>query len=50
MRLFGSSGLRAGVIGAGSVARTAHFPTYADHPETELVAVADLDDAHPDTL
>lgn len=44
MGLFGSSGLRAGVIGAGSVARTAHFPTYADHPETELVAVADLDE------
>ena len=44
MGFFGSSGLRAGVIGAGSVARTAHLPTYANHPEIELVAVADLDD------
>jgi len=44
MGFFGSSGLRAGVIGAGSVAQTAHLPTYTNHPGTELVAVADLDD------
>ncbi|MDZ7850713.1 MAG: Gfo/Idh/MocA family oxidoreductase [Halodesulfurarchaeum sp.] len=43
MGLLRGSGLRAGVIGAGSVAQTAHFPTYVKHPETELVAVADLD-------
>ncbi|MFB6201885.1 MAG: Gfo/Idh/MocA family protein [Halorhabdus sp.] len=43
MELFGSDPLRAGVVGAGSVASTAHFPTYRDHPETALVAVADLD-------
>lgn len=42
MELFGSDGLRAGVVGAGSVARTAHFPAYDAHSETDLVAVADL--------
>lgn len=44
MDSFGSNGLRAGVVGVGSVAKTAHLPTYADHPETDLVAVADLDE------
>lgn len=44
MDSFGSNRLRAGVVGVGSVARTAHLPTYADHPETNLVAVADLDE------
>lgn len=43
MNLFGSDGLRAGVIGAGSVAQTAHLPSYTNHPDTNLVAVADLD-------
>lgn len=44
MGSFRGDRLRAGVIGAGSVARTAHFPAYDTHPETDLVAVADLDD------
>lgn len=43
MNLFGSDVLRAGVIGAGSVAQTAHLPSYTTHPDTNLVAVADLD-------
>jgi len=43
MDLFGSDKLRAGVIGVGSVATTAHLPTYANHPDIELAAIADLD-------
>jgi len=43
MNLFGSDGLRAGVVGLGSVAHTAHLPTYDAHPEATLAAVADLD-------
>lgn len=35
--------LKAGVIGTGSVARTAHLPTYANRDDTTIVAVADLD-------
>lgn len=42
-RRLGSDTLRAGVVGAGSVARTAHLPVYRDHPEVELVALADVD-------
>jgi len=43
MNIFSSDHLAVGVIGAGSVATTAHLPTYAAHPKTELVAVADFD-------
>ena len=34
--------LRAGVVGTGSVAETAHLPVYSSDPRTKLVAVADL--------
>jgi len=43
MESLGDGRLRAGVIGAGSVARNAHLPAYAEHPDTDLVAVAEPD-------
>lgn len=40
----GSGDIRAGVVGAGSVARTAHLPVYRDNHDVDLIAIADLDD------
>ncbi|CAM3718319.1 Gfo/Idh/MocA family protein [Alicyclobacillus pomorum] len=35
--------VRVGVIGTGSISRVGHLPHYRNHPEVELVAVADVD-------
>jgi predicted dehydrogenase len=35
--------VRVGVVGVGSIARMGHLPHYRDHPDVELVAVADSD-------
>jgi len=35
--------IRVGVIGCGSIAEIAHFPRIKENPETELVAVCDID-------
>jgi len=50
MGLFGSTGLRAGVIGTGSVAETAHIPAYLNHPKTTLAAVAELDEGRRESV
>ena len=34
--------IRVGVIGCGSIAEIAHFPCIKKYPETELVAVCDV--------
>ncbi|TLS53429.1 Gfo/Idh/MocA family oxidoreductase [Paenibacillus antri] len=35
--------LKAGIVGAGNIFRTAHAPALANHPEVELVAICDPD-------
>lgn len=35
--------LRAAVIGAGAIAHHCHLPGYRDHPDCELVALAEID-------
>lgn len=40
---FQSGKLRAGVVGAGSVARNAHLPVYKNDERVKLIAIADLD-------
>lgn len=35
--------IRVGVIGTGTIAKMGHLPHYRDHPNVELVAVADSD-------
>ncbi|MUW13422.1 hypothetical protein GJ633_01200 [Halorubrum sp. CBA1125] len=38
--------LRAGVVGAGSVARNAHLPVYKQDERVDLIAIADLDSSN----
>ena len=35
--------IKVGLIGCGSIAEIAHFPRIKENPETELVAVCDID-------
>jgi predicted dehydrogenase len=35
--------LRVGVVGTGEIARNEHLPAYAQHPEVDIVAIAELD-------
>jgi predicted dehydrogenase len=35
--------LKAGIVGAGNIFRTAHAPALASHPEVEIVAICDVD-------
>lgn len=37
------SNIKVGVIGCGSISEIAHFPCIQENPETELVAVCDID-------
>lgn len=36
--------IKAGIIGAGGIARVAHIPAYEGHPDVNLTAVADIDE------
>lgn len=36
--------IKIGIIGCGSIAEIAHFPSIKDNPETELIAVCDIDE------
>src|SRR5215203_4788284 len=42
--------LRAGVIGAGAWTRAAHLPALLEHPDTEVVAVCDVDPSALDAM
>ena len=36
--------IRIGVVGCGSIAEIAHFPRITENPETQLIAVCDVDE------
>ena len=42
--------LAVGVIGVGGIATREHIPSFASHPDTELVAVCDPDEAQREAV
>ncbi|MCK9223069.1 MAG: Gfo/Idh/MocA family oxidoreductase [Limnochordia bacterium] len=36
--------LRAGVVGVGNIGQSAHLPAYSKNPDTQLVAICDIDE------